>query len=155
MNNEDILKENNGKKWDIILSNPPYSEKNTGDGLYVKFLNKYCNICKGNIISINPDNGIVGHQSGSTAKKEFQKIRNFMDEHYINIETINSNVFKDAGIKSGIVIINIDFNKDHNIIYTNKSITLVDIIDNNDYKVAKKIDFYENSKYGQKARVLF
>ena len=29
------------------------------------------------------------------------------------------------------------------LIYTNKSITLVDIIDNNDYKVAKKIDFYE------------
>ena len=48
MNNEEIFKENNGKKFDIILSNPPYSNK-----LHLQFLEKYCQIAK-NIISIQP-----------------------------------------------------------------------------------------------------
>ena len=48
MNNEEILKENNSKRFDIILSNPPYSNK-----LHLQFLEKYCQIAK-NIISIQP-----------------------------------------------------------------------------------------------------
>ena len=48
MNNNDILKINNGKKFDIILSNPPYSGT-----LHLRFLEKYCKIAK-TIISIQP-----------------------------------------------------------------------------------------------------
>ena len=39
---------NDGKRFDIILSNPPYSNK-----LHLQFLEKYCQIAK-NIISIQP-----------------------------------------------------------------------------------------------------
>ena len=41
MNNEDILKENGGKKFDVVLMNPPYSDK-SGDS-----------ICLNNLITIN------------------------------------------------------------------------------------------------------
>ena len=39
MKNEDILKMNNGKKFDIVLMNPPYAQN-----LHLKFLEKVLNI---------------------------------------------------------------------------------------------------------------
>lgn len=53
MNNEEILKENNGKKFDIILMNPPYGAKEDGNYLDIKFTNKCIEICD-KVISIQP-----------------------------------------------------------------------------------------------------
>ena len=39
MKNEEILKENNGKKFDVVLMNPPYGSS-SGDTLHLKFVDK-------------------------------------------------------------------------------------------------------------------
>ena len=46
MKNEEILKENNGKKFDIILSNPPYS----GPTLHLQFIEKYIKLANKSIV---------------------------------------------------------------------------------------------------------
>ena len=46
MKNEEILKENNGKRFDIILSNPPYS----GPTLHLQFIEKYIKLSNKSIV---------------------------------------------------------------------------------------------------------
>ena len=46
MKNEEILKENNGKRFDIILSNPPYS----GPTLHLQFIEKYIKLANKSIV---------------------------------------------------------------------------------------------------------
>ena len=60
MKNEAILKENNGKRFDIILSNPPYS-----GSLHLKFLEKCIEISY-KVISIQPTEYMydIGHYCG-------------------------------------------------------------------------------------------
>lgn len=53
MKNEEILKENGGKKFDIVLMNPPYGAKEDGNYLDIKFTNKCIEICN-KVISIQP-----------------------------------------------------------------------------------------------------
>ena len=48
MKNEEILKENNGKKFDIVLMNPPYA-----GSLHLKFLEKTINVAD-NVVSVQP-----------------------------------------------------------------------------------------------------
>ena len=48
MKNEEILKENNGKRFSVILMNPPYSNKE--QFLDMNFVNKVNNICKKQIV---------------------------------------------------------------------------------------------------------
>ena len=46
MKNEEIMKENNGKRFDIILSNPPYS----GPTLHLQFIEKYIKLANKSIV---------------------------------------------------------------------------------------------------------
>ena len=57
--NNDILKENKGKKFDIVLMNPPYDR-----GLGDKFLIKTIEIAN-NIISIQPANFLIGNKKNT------------------------------------------------------------------------------------------
>lgn len=90
---------------DVCLMNPPYA-KTVGDGLYVKFINKCCDLAT-NIISVNPETVFIGHSTGGLAKSSYKRLRNYMDNHYIDIEMIDAKKF-DANIKSGICIVHID-----------------------------------------------
>ena len=94
--------------------NPPYSDNQPGDGFYAKFLNKAIELTD-TLISINPDPAVTGHQSGSIAKKEFSKFRNIMDTYYVEVDSINNDTFPDAHIKSGLCIVYLDKNKNHEI----------------------------------------
>ena len=107
MSNEDILKMNNGKKFDICLMNPPYD-----NGLGNNFLNKVIDISN-KIITIQPLAFILG-------KKQVKKIVNKLNDCYVNIENINSLKYFDAGYLNGEQgIIQIDFNKNKKILYNN------------------------------------
>ena len=109
-------------KFDICLMNPPYSDNQPGDGFYAKFLNKAIELTD-TLISINPDPAVTGHQSGSIAKKEFSKFRNIMDTYYVEVDSINNDTFPDAHIKSGLCIVYLDKNKNHEIVYTKDGVT--------------------------------
>lgn len=60
--NEEILKENDGKKFDVVLMNPPFESpqqaKSHGDQLYVKFINKVLDISKKGVL-ITPSNAFI------------------------------------------------------------------------------------------------
>ena len=48
MKNEEILKENNGKKFDVVLMNPPYGMRT--DTIHLKFVDKCLNICNKQVV---------------------------------------------------------------------------------------------------------
>ena len=56
MKNDEILEMNNGKKFDIILMNPPYAK-----GLGEKFLIKCIDISN-KVISVQPANFLIGNK---------------------------------------------------------------------------------------------
>jgi len=47
-----------GKKFDVVLMNPPYDKDSHGDQFYVKFINKVVNISK-QLVIISPDNAFL------------------------------------------------------------------------------------------------
>ena len=53
MKNEEILKENDHKRFDIVLMNPPYSSIENGGYLDIKFIDK-CTDISNKVISIQP-----------------------------------------------------------------------------------------------------
>ena len=83
MKNEEILKENNGKRFDIVLMNPPYSS-----GLHIDFLNKVFNIIdkeSGKLVTIQPSN---------RSFTDLNKINNFkklIHENNITIKDVELN----------------------------------------------------------------
>lgn len=93
MKNEEILEMNKGKKFDIILSNPPYN-----NGLGNTFLEKYLHI--GNkIITIQPLSWLI-------AKQQKQKITKIIDKNCdVYIYQLNGiKEFTDAGLIGDIAI---------------------------------------------------
>ena len=114
MKNEEILEMNNGKKFDIILMNPPYSKDRFGDGLYVDFLNKCIDISD-KVISVNPLNMLISHGIGGALKNKTNKIVKYINEYKPKIEVINKSLF-DAGIKGDLCIISFNGNNKNIII---------------------------------------
>ena len=99
MKNEEILKENNGKKFDIILSNPPYN-----NGLGNTFLEKYLYLGD-KIITIQPLSWLI-------AKQQKQKITKIIDNNCdVFIDQLNGIKEFDAGIIGDCAIQYINTNK--------------------------------------------
>ena len=82
MNNEDIL-ENNGKKFDIILMNPPYDRS-----LHLKFLEKTIQIAD-NVVSIQPvrwlEEGVARYKKNSA----YNKYKESISKHIKDIDIIS------------------------------------------------------------------
>ena len=112
MKNEEILKENNGKRFDIILMNPPYD-----NGLGNSFLEKVIDISN-KICTIQPSSFIVG-------KKQKVSIIKKINNCEVNIDKIDGNKsFEGVGYLNGevgIIYINKFGNKE--IIYNGKKIS--------------------------------
>ena len=98
MKNEEILKENNGKRFDIILSNPPYGSS-SGDTLHLKFVDKILDIADKQI-SIFPFTFIykVDHKSNNKYKEKW-------NDKFISVEEVSSKLFEGTGMPNcGIYI---------------------------------------------------
>lgn len=125
MDNNEILKENNNKKFDILISNPPYDNR-----LHEHFLAKYVDLAD-KIISIQPLSWLL-------KKKQNINITKYVDDSYTDIEIIEKNkYFKDAHIPGTLSINLIDLkNTNKEIKYNGKK-----------YKKCEEIKLFSDDKY--------
>lgn len=128
MKNEDILKMNNGKKFDIILSNAPYD-----NGLHEKFEAKYFDLCNGQICFVSPLSFLLG-------KRQNKRITEQIDKYTADIEQINGNDYFDANIGGtmGITYVNMNANIHHNRRYI--------LFDGKEYDKCNEISQYSNDE---------
>ena len=103
--NNEILKENNGKKFDIVLMNPPFN-------LGIRFFNKVLDIAN-KVITIQPTKWLL-------TNKQNKNLTNKIDKQYCEIETVNGNEYFDAGLFADVSINYVDNKKSHKLIYNNK-----------------------------------
>ena len=104
MKNEDILKENGGKKFDVVLMNPPYEKK-----LHERFLLQTLDITN-KLITVQPLTWL-------TNQKQNKEITQKIDNLYCNIEQIDPNKYFDALFAQDIAIQYIDKDKNQEIIF--------------------------------------
>ena len=126
MKNEDIIKMNQGKKFDVILSNPPYNLAN-------KMLAKYFEIGS-EICTVQPSTWLLGKQQ----KKDIVKHVDTWD--YSDIESINGNEFFDANI-GGVMAIQLF--KENNPINHNRRYIM---FDGKKYDKCEEISAYSNDE---------
>lgn len=93
---------NKGKKFDIILANPPYDKT-----LHEKFLEKFLYIAE-TIVSVQPLTWL-------TNQKQRKKITELIDQLYTDIETITPGAFFDATIAQDMAIHYITNTKKHQL----------------------------------------
>ena len=105
MKNEEILKENNGKRFSVILMNPPYDKD-----LHLKFLEKTADIAD-NIVSVQPATFLVNLRKNGKAKK-YKELKEKINNHVKSVEIENLNKTFNTGLYVPFTIITID-NKDN------------------------------------------
>ena len=88
MKNEDILKENGGKKFDIILANPPW-----GKSIHYEFTQKFLDLAN-QVISIMP-NSIVKRDS-----KHFKKFKDAYNDKLYDVEEVDSKLFEGTNMQN-------------------------------------------------------
>jgi len=93
---KEILKFNEGMKFDVILANPPYD-----NGLHEKFSIKYFDICDGEICWVSPLSFLLG-------KRQNKKLTVHLDKYATDIEQINGNEYFDAAIGGTMGIVYVD-----------------------------------------------
>ena len=84
MNNKEVLKENGGKKFDIVLMNPPYDKS-----LHLKFLEKTIKIAD-NVISIQPIDFLIA-QDYEINEKSKANIWKDLIKHINSVQRITQN----------------------------------------------------------------
>ena len=123
MKNEDIIKMNQGKKFDVILSNPPYDRT-----LHIKFLQKFFNL--GNeIVTVQPSVWLTGQTKN-------KNICNIINNIGATIESIKASDYFDAIIAQPMSINYINQLKTQKIIFNGKQYNScydIDIISNDEY----------------------
>ena len=118
MKNEEILEMNKGKKFDIVLMNPPYD-----NGMHEKFLINCIDISN-KVISVQPANFLIGN------KKNKELINKLQNTYYnINREKDASEAFYKVGAVIGgdTAIHFIDNTKDPKFVFDNKELNIENI----------------------------
>lgn len=87
MKNEEILEMNKGKKFDIILSNPPYGAKGN-DVIHLKFVDKCLDIADKQIV-IYPFTFVT-----KVTNKVQNKFKERFSKYLISVEEVDSKLFK-------------------------------------------------------------
>ena len=130
MKNEEILKENNGKKFDIILSNPPYGSQTGGQtNLYFTFTYKYLELSN-KILVVIPAKINAASSFG-------QKL--FDSKHVKEVELVDNKLFNiSLRTVESTSIFNIDVNNKYESFY---------LINLNDSKEQIKYDKESRQKY--------
>ena len=84
---------NSGKKFDVVLMNPPYA-----NGMHEKFLYKALNISN-ELVTIQPDSYLYKGKDGN------KKIKEILENDYTNIENIDPNKYFDGAFQNRIAIL--------------------------------------------------
>ena len=111
MKNEEILKENKGKKFDIVLMNPPYNKN-----LHLKFIRKVLNISN-KVINISPIRWLTDPfaQYKRSTLKQYEDVA----KHIESVESFkNNNTLFDIAIYSNLGIYKLS-NEETNFDYNN------------------------------------
>lgn len=127
MENEEILKINNRKKFDVCLMNPPYNGKNRNEYNYhLKFLNRVIEISNC-VVSVQPI--MFMFKTFERKKPEYteKEIISTIEKYGCNIEEIKGEEF-DAAFGNKIGIININKNIKADIIVNGKKYNSTDEI---------------------------
>ena len=95
MTNEEVLKKNGGRRYDVCLMNPPYSS-----GIHESFLYKVLGISN-KIVTIQPLSWLI-------AQKQSKKITSIIDKSDTYIEQLNGIKEFDAGLIGDVAIQYID-----------------------------------------------
>ena len=88
MSNEDILKQNNGKKFDIVLMNPPYDRS-----MHLKFLEKTIQVAD-NVISIQPTRWLEESVNKDKKSAACNKYEESISKHIKDLEIITADQAK-------------------------------------------------------------
>ena len=73
MKNEEILEMNNGKKFSVIIQNPPYA-----GSLHLKFLEKCIEIGE-KVVSIQPATFLINTRKDGKAKTQYILLKNKLE----------------------------------------------------------------------------
>ena len=84
MTNDEILKENRGKKYDICLMNPPYDRS-----LHLKFLEKTIQIAE-NVVSIQPVRWLEEKVGKYKKNSAYNKYKESISKHINNLEILTA-----------------------------------------------------------------
>ena len=113
MDNNDILKENSGKKFDIVLMNPPYEGE-----LHIKFLIKVLEISN-KVINISPIDWMLRTPNYFKNKGQFYKYYDKLKSNYADIEQLslddNFKYFNNARISNILAIQSLN-HEDNNLL---------------------------------------
>ena len=143
MKNSELLKMNQGKKFDICLMNPPYSKD-----LHIKFLEKTIQ-CADNVISIQPIDFLIAQDHEVNIKSKRNVYKDIIT-HINKVEKISQD---DANTYFGI-----DQFADLGILIADQNIHDIDFIKDlniDDYRIIlKKICEYKDNFRNHKGKVL-
>ena len=140
MNNNDIMKKNGGRKFDVVLMNPPYG--NHGHGIDEEFLYKTLQLAN-NVITVQPLSWLI-------TLKQNKKITALVDKYGIDITTNNAFDSFDAGIIGQNAIQHVNTTTNGAIVFNGKTFYKC-----SDVKIYSTDDFLETfaEKIGYKNEV--
>ena len=111
MTNEELLSLNNGKKFDIVLMNPPYGVKSQKQSstLHFQFAEKCLSISKKQV-------SIMPNKLMTTTSNSYDKCKKAFDNYLVSVDEVDSTMFPDTRMQNvGIYVF--DENKNGNIKY--------------------------------------
>ena len=138
MKNEEILKENNGKKFDIILSNPPYQQRHNDNPIHFQFVEK-CFEIGYNQITIMPSRIL------ETTSKNYDIWKEKLSKYLINAEELSSTIFESTAM-APVAIYVFNKNKKEN---TQIKISLLDKerLSKTEYSVKSLLETTRHNEY--------
>ena len=127
--NDKILDMNNGKKFDVVLMNPPYGSVG-GDTLHLKFVDKCLDIADYQV-TVMPFTFVtkVDHKPSKKYKEKFSP---YLSE----VEEVDSKYFKDTAMPNVGIYVFGDKTQDINVKYVNStSETLTSLLDKSKFSI--------------------
>lgn len=90
MTNEEVMKKNGGKKFDVCLMNPPYAKN-----MHIKFMEKTFDLISndGSLIYIGPDNWLIDKYNFAQKSKVKNDTRDKYAKYIDDIETFSAEEF--------------------------------------------------------------
>ena len=118
MDNNEILKKNGGRRYDVCLMNPPFS-----GSLHLEFLDKVTDLCEKSVV-IEPSTWLINLQTGikekqSSQMKKYQHLKTKIKNHIKSVDIENLNELLNIGNDVAPGITCIDYSKDYDNIEYN------------------------------------